>query len=100
MADLPIYYSVGIPIGYVASSKGIGVLVYIGKLFSFEIILIAFEIMLQSGIGDIAFLCRNRNIIIMRNNTKLLSLGIALTLCTGVLQAQDSWQSKLLKMKR
>lgn len=34
----------------------------------------------------------------MRNNTKLLSLGIALTLCTGVLQAQDSWQSKLLKM--
>lgn len=34
----------------------------------------------------------------MRNNTKLLSLGIAFALCTGVLQAQDPWQSKLLKM--
>ena len=37
-------------------------------------------------------------LIIMRNNTKLLSLGIAFALCTGVLQAQEPWQSKLLKM--
>jgi hypothetical protein len=39
-----------------------------------------------------------KKIIIMKNSIKLLLTGVVSALCAGILRAQDSWQSQLLKV--
>jgi hypothetical protein len=34
----------------------------------------------------------------MKNSIKLLLTGVVSALCAGILRAQDSWQSQLLKV--